>query len=280
MDDDLHTDYSESCPPGPSGFCGWVDDELDCGSACSVSSTSSDRSRPGKIDARTREEGPGSSIAANQATGEYRAEWRKSRKGRRWESGLSARPKLKFVGRSGADRRELTVPPQLVSRPSHPQHHHNISPNRNRASRDHLRYQRTSHETDSALASAAGATIGRVVIRAELTAVRPPPSALARTLRPSLIIPRASSLAISDPMPTLPAGTGRIELLRSAQFSHLSFSYPLKLLSPLPAPSAFPGLRVVYFLAYGGGLVSGDKIWIDIVVESGAARSCPPSRGV
>ncbi|KAL7416166.1 urease accessory protein UreD [Mrakia frigida] len=67
-----------------------------------------------------------------------------------------------------------------------------------------------------------------------------------------------------------PPGTGSIHLLPSSQFSHLSFSYPLKLLSPIPLRSSQPGLRVVYMLSYGGGLVSGDKIWIDVVVEGGA----------
>ncbi|EJU02362.1 UreD-domain-containing protein [Dacryopinax primogenitus] len=56
----------------------------------------------------------------------------------------------------------------------------------------------------------------------------------------------------------------------SASFSELSYSYPLKLLSP-PSHADAPGpVRIVYVLSYGGGLVGGDKIELDVEVQEGA----------
>ncbi|WWC62564.1 uncharacterized protein I303_105160 [Kwoniella dejecticola CBS 10117] len=45
-----------------------------------------------------------------------------------------------------------------------------------------------------------------------------------------------------------------------ARFSTLSAAYPLKLLPPSALPSQPPTIGVIYTLAYGGGLVSGDII--------------------
>ncbi|WVW84671.1 hypothetical protein I302_106705 [Kwoniella bestiolae CBS 10118] len=45
-----------------------------------------------------------------------------------------------------------------------------------------------------------------------------------------------------------------------ARFSTLSAAYPLKLLTPSPLPSQPSNLSILYTLAYGGGLVSGDLI--------------------
>lgn len=72
-------------------------------------------------------------------------------------------------------------------------------------------------------------------------------------------------------MPADLPGTGAIHLLPSGAFAHLSYSYPLKLQSPIPAPSSLRGLRVVYVLSYGGGLVSGDRVWISVLVEADAS---------
>lgn len=65
-------------------------------------------------------------------------------------------------------------------------------------------------------------------------------------------------------------GTGRITLHANAnmvQLSELSSSYPLKLLSPrLPRPN----VALVYALTYGGGLVAGDRIGLNVDVHDGA----------
>ncbi|KAG8964248.1 hypothetical protein FRC00_003127 [Tulasnella sp. 408] len=51
---------------------------------------------------------------------------------------------------------------------------------------------------------------------------------------------------------------------RDAVFSDLSFTYPLKLISPkIPAPNP---VAIAYVLSYGGGLISGDQI--DLNVET------------
>ncbi|KDQ63398.1 hypothetical protein JAAARDRAFT_377342 [Jaapia argillacea MUCL 33604] len=66
------------------------------------------------------------------------------------------------------------------------------------------------------------------------------------------------------------AGAGRIVLGlhgSSAVFSELSYTYPLKLLSPR---IAHQGVGVIYNLTYGGGLVGGDHIYLSIEVEHGA----------
>lgn len=67
------------------------------------------------------------------------------------------------------------------------------------------------------------------------------------------------------------AGTGRAHLLPTAQFADLSFVYPLKLLSPTPLASSPKGLRTIYVLSYGGGLISGDKVWLNLDIDSRAA---------
>jgi urease accessory protein len=57
-----------------------------------------------------------------------------------------------------------------------------------------------------------------------------------------------------------------------AVFSELSYRYPLKLLSPRtnPAPNCVP-IAIAYILSYGGGLVSGDQIELDVDVGSNSA---------
>lgn len=87
---------------------------------------------------------------------------------------------------------------------------------------------------------------------------------------PSESVPVPSRMVPAATTATLPPGSGQIHLLPFGRFSRLSFCYPLKLLSPTPLPSSPAGLRVVYLLSYGGGLVGGDRVWIDVGVEQGA----------
>ncbi|KAJ3102982.1 hypothetical protein HDU96_009438, partial [Phlyctochytrium bullatum] len=62
-------------------------------------------------------------------------------------------------------------------------------------------------------------------------------------------------------------GSGLIDLTASengpASFTHLAFSYPLRLISPTPHPSK-RSHRSVYMLSHGGGLLSGDCIHLYI----------------
>jgi hypothetical protein len=53
-----------------------------------------------------------------------------------------------------------------------------------------------------------------------------------------------------------------------AMFTNLSYTYPLKILSP-QASSSLP-VGIAYIISYGGGLVSGDRIDLDIDVGEGA----------
>ena len=65
------------------------------------------------------------------------------------------------------------------------------------------------------------------------------------------------------------AGKGRIEVRSDgceAVLSELSYSYPLKLLSPR---LSLPDVVVVYALTYGGGIVAGDSINLHANVEDG-----------
>lgn len=56
---------------------------------------------------------------------------------------------------------------------------------------------------------------------------------------------------------------------KEAYFSNLSYQYPLKLLSPT-AHAEIP-LAIAYMLSYGGGLVSGDRIELDVRVGKSCA---------
>lgn len=75
---------------------------------------------------------------------------------------------------------------------------------------------------------------------------------------PSTTSPGSGHLVLTSPL------TGR------SKFSKLTASYPLKLLSPSPLPSTPRNLGTCYVLAYGGGLVAGDEISLEIVVEHSA----------
>ncbi|KAH7104616.1 UreD-domain-containing protein [Auriculariales sp. MPI-PUGE-AT-0066] len=82
--------------------------------------------------------------------------------------------------------------------------------------------------------------------------------------------PLFSSTTDPEYTSTIP-GRGRIDLGTSgddAVFSVLSYSYPLKFLSPR---CAHDRVGVAYLLNYGGGLVGGDEIDVDVYVRGGAS---------
>ncbi|KDN36186.1 hypothetical protein RSAG8_11018, partial [Rhizoctonia solani AG-8 WAC10335] len=69
-------------------------------------------------------------------------------------------------------------------------------------------------------------------------------------------------------------GTGKVHIHAfgpHAHFNQLSYTYPLRLLAPT-IPFAGHGqvpVGVAYILSYGGGLVSGDRIELEVKVEQG-----------
>jgi len=54
----------------------------------------------------------------------------------------------------------------------------------------------------------------------------------------------------------------------NTNFSTLQFSYPLKLISP--QRQFHPKVGCLYILSYGGGLVAGDRVALQVNVQSGA----------
>lgn len=70
-------------------------------------------------------------------------------------------------------------------------------------------------------------------------------------------------------------GKGRAVLRSCASeaiFSELSYRYPLKMLSPQThATPNGVALGIAYVLSYGGGLLSGDEIDLEVEVGSNAA---------
>jgi len=67
-------------------------------------------------------------------------------------------------------------------------------------------------------------------------------------------------------------GKGRAVLRKSgneAAFSELSYSYPLKLLSPQGSSDA--PVAIAYMMSYGGGLVSGDQVELSVDLGSGTS---------
>lgn len=78
------------------------------------------------------------------------------------------------------------------------------------------------------------------------------------------------------------SGAGRIAVslhVGKAVISELSSTYPLKLLSPYIHDET----ALVYFMTYGGGLVGGDRIELDVKIQNEAklvllsqvCASCP-----
>jgi urease accessory protein len=57
---------------------------------------------------------------------------------------------------------------------------------------------------------------------------------------------------------------------KETSFSELSYTYPLKLLSPKLPSDGIP-VSIVYILSYGGGLVPGDKLDLEVEVGAGAS---------
>ena len=82
-----------------------------------------------------------------------------------------------------------------------------------------------------------------------------------------------SSPSSSDcTIPKIRAGDGRIivefDPYRGHTFAQLSCTYPLKLLSPR---SKEDSVAIVYVLSYGGGLVGGDEVELEVGVREGAS---------
>jgi len=76
----------------------------------------------------------------------------------------------------------------------------------------------------------------------------------------------------SSTIPKIRAGDGRIVVefdpYRGHTFAQLSCTYPLKLLSPR---SKEDSVAIVYVLSYGGGLVGGDEVSLEVGVREGAS---------
>jgi urease accessory protein len=73
-----------------------------------------------------------------------------------------------------------------------------------------------------------------------------------------------------NPITQIETGSGRIVLRAhgsTAVFTELSYTYPLKLLSPRIDQEK---LAVVYVLTYGGGLVGGDIVRLTVDVGPSA----------
>ena len=82
----------------------------------------------------------------------------------------------------------------------------------------------------------------------------------------------SSSFSSSDSaIPKIRAGDGQIVVefdpYRGHTFTQLSCTYPLKLLSPRSEDS----VAIVYVLSYGGGLVGGDEVELEVGVREGAS---------
>ena len=83
----------------------------------------------------------------------------------------------------------------------------------------------------------------------------------------------SSSFSSSDSaIPKIRAGDGQIVVefdpYRGHTFTQLSCTYPLKLLSPR---SKEDSVAIVYVLSYGGGLVGGDEVELEVGVREGAS---------
>jgi urease accessory protein len=76
--------------------------------------------------------------------------------------------------------------------------------------------------------------------------------------------------ASSSEIKKVTVGGGRITLAvhgSKAVFEELSAAYPLKLLSPQVYEQA---VAIVYLLSYGGGLVAGDRVELDVELKEGS----------
>jgi urease accessory protein len=69
--------------------------------------------------------------------------------------------------------------------------------------------------------------------------------------------------------PSNAAGHGEVYLTASpSQFKTMTYAYPLKLISPSPLQSSTHTVHAIFLLTYGGGIVAGDTIYLNITLES------------
>jgi urease accessory protein len=97
------------------------------------------------------------------------------------------------------------------------------------------------------------------------------------------------SLVPVTPLRKAVHGSGRAELHAfgdNAHFAELSYTYPLKLLSPRSSTAvqdeAAQRVAMLYNLTYGGGLIGGDCVELSLDVKTGAkllllTQVCNPS---
>ena len=80
----------------------------------------------------------------------------------------------------------------------------------------------------------------------------------------------STSMFSAPEIKTVAAGRGQIMLSvhgTKAIFEELSAAYPLKLLAPRVCREA---VAIVYLLTYGGGLVAGDRVELDVQLKGGS----------
>ena len=91
------------------------------------------------------------------------------------------------------------------------------------------------------------------------------------SLRPTMTLPPPPSSSNPATKKTR-AGDGRVVVefdpYRGHTFTQLSCTYPLKLLSP---KSKEDSVAIVYVLSYGGGLVGGDEVELEVGVREAAS---------
>jgi urease accessory protein len=69
--------------------------------------------------------------------------------------------------------------------------------------------------------------------------------------------------------PSTPAGNGIVHLTHDPpQFRTLRYAYPLKLISPSPLTYHHNVIQTLFLLTYGGGLVAGDTVDLNITLEA------------
>lgn len=82
----------------------------------------------------------------------------------------------------------------------------------------------------------------------------------------------SSVLPTGSAIPKIRAGDGRIVVefdpYRGHTFAQLSCTYPLKLLSPRSKEDT---VAIVYVLSYGGGLIGGDEVELEVAVREEAS---------
>ncbi|WOO77392.1 Urease accessory protein D [Vanrija pseudolonga] len=112
-----------------------------------------------------------------------------------------------------------------------------------------------------------------------MTATMAPPESPATATATPLAAAKAAAAAAAtststtaaDTPSAAPPGAGHLHLSHAprAHFSTQRAAYPLKLLTPNSLPSQPQNVRLAYSLAYGGGLVAGDLVQLDVKVDDG-----------